>query len=85
MDVETRQMLLKAKLFRLFALIFAVTGLVIFMVLYFQNVSGAFFSALTNPFVVTIVIIPFLPAAVLSWKASRLERKYERATQNDIK
>jgi hypothetical protein len=83
MDAETRQMLLKAKLFRLFSLVFAVTGLIIFMVLYFQHVDGAFFSAMTNPFVVTIVIVPFLPAAVLSWMAGRLERKYERAAEKE--
>ncbi len=77
-DMSARELVLKAKLLRFFALIFALTGMVIFVVLYFQNVEGTFLSALTNPFVITIIIVPFLPAAVLSLLASRLEREYSR-------
>ena len=75
-DPKGRELVLKARLLRLFALIFAIAGLGVFLVLYVQNIEGAFFSALTNPFVVTIIIIPFLPAIVLSWIARRVERKY---------
>lgn len=71
-------LVLKAKIFRFFALIFALAGMVIFVILYFQNVQGTFLSALTNPFIVFIVLVPFLPAAVLSFMAHRLERKYIR-------
>jgi ABC-type transporter Mla maintaining outer membrane lipid asymmetry permease subunit MlaE len=67
---------LKARLLRLFALVFAFVGVILFVVLYFQNIEGSFWSALTNPFVVTILVVPFLPAAVLSFMASRLERQY---------
>ena len=58
------------------ALLAAIAGLGVFLVLYVQNIEGTFFSALTNPFIITIVIIPFLPAVVLSWIARRVERKY---------
>lgn len=68
--------MLKARLLRLFAFVFAFVGVILFVVLYFQNIEGSFWSALTNPFVVTILVVPFLPAAVLSFMASRLERQY---------
>jgi xanthine/uracil/vitamin C permease (AzgA family) len=72
---------MKAKLLRFFALVFAVVGLVIFIVLYMRNVQGSFFSAMTNPFVIIMVIFPFLPAVVLSWKANKLEAEYKKLTQ----
>lgn len=68
--------MLKARILRFFAFIFACVGILVFVVLYIQNVEGTFLSALTNPFVVTIILVPFLPAAVLSFVASRLERQY---------
>ena len=68
--------MLKARLLRFFAFVFACGGIVVFIALYFQNIQGSFLSALTNPFVVTIILVPFLPAAVLSFMASRLERQY---------
>ena len=75
-DPKGRELVLKARLLRLFGLIFGIAGLCVFLVLYVQNIEGTFFSALTNPFIITIVIIPFLPAVVLSWIARRVERKY---------
>lgn len=68
--------MLKARLLRFFAFVFACVGIVVFIALYFQNVEGSFLSALTNPFIVTIILVPFLPAAVLSFMASRAERQY---------
>jgi len=56
--------------------------MVIFLVLYFQNVGGTFFSALTNPFIVTIILVPFLPAVVLSLLAKRAEKEYLRKYSN---
>lgn len=81
MDAESRELVQKARLLRFFALIFAVVGLAIFIVLYLRNVQGSFFSALTNPFVITMVIVPFLPAVVLSWKAGKLEKEYLKKSQ----
>ena len=54
-------------------------GTGVFIVLYLRNVQGTFFSALTNPFIIAMIIIPFLPAIVLSRKASKLEKQYEAA------
>lgn len=73
---KAQEMILKARLLRLVATVFAIVGLIIFLVLYAQNVEGTFFSAMTNPFIIAIIIVPFLPAAVLSWLARRIERQY---------
>jgi len=78
MDPKARRLVLKARLFRFLAAVFAVTGLLIFIILYMQNIEGTFLSALTNPFIVVILLVPFLPAAVLSLLAARLEREYIR-------
>ena len=67
---------------RFFALVFALAGMVVFIVLYLQNVGGTFFSALTNPFIITIILVPFLPAVVLSFLAQRAEREYLRKYGN---
>lgn len=69
--------MLKARLLRFIALIFAIAGLLIFLALYIRNVDGTLLSALTNPFTIFIVVVPFLPAVVLSWMASRLEKQYD--------
>jgi hypothetical protein len=76
MDQKAYELVLKARLLRLFARIFAVVGLIVFVGLYMKNVNGGLFSALTDPFVIVILVVPFLPAAVLSWKAARLEKQY---------
>lgn len=65
-------------MFRFLALVFAAVGTVIFIILYARNVEGTFFSALTNPFIIAIILIPFLPAAVLSFLAGRAEKEYVR-------
>lgn len=76
MASEARILLMKAKIFRILAGIFALAGLLVFIILYMQNVDGAFLSSLTNPFIIVIILIPFLPAAVLSFRASRMEKEY---------
>lgn len=81
-DPKARELVLKARLLRFFALVFALAGMVVFIVLYFQNVGGTFFSALTNPFIITIILVPFLPAFVLSLLAQRAEREYLRKYAN---
>ncbi len=57
-------------------MVFVVLGLVVFMVLYVANIEGKMMEALKNPFTLAIFIVPFLPAAFLSWLADRNERKY---------
>ena len=76
LDPSARELILKARIYRFLGLIFACIGLVIFIALFMQNVDGSFFSSLTNPFIIVILVVPFLPAIVLSMKARGFEKKY---------
>ena len=73
-----KEYLIKAKFYRAVSLVFVVLGLVVFMVLYMANVEGRLMEALKNPFTLLLFIIPFLPAAVLSFIADRFEKKYKK-------
>ncbi len=79
---QARNYLIKAKFYRFFAIVFAVVGLVLFTYLYFEKVSGHFFEAIKEPWLVLIILIPFLPAAILSWIASRMEKKLMKVIED---
>lgn len=68
--------MIKAKIYRFFAIIFAVMGAVIFMLLYFRHLDGRMMEALTDIRTVFIVLIPFLPAITLASLAARTESKF---------
>lgn len=72
---KIRALLVKARMYRLASLVFAVMGLVVFAVLYFQNMQGGLLMALRDPMFIVVVAFPFLPAAVLSWMAASAEKK----------
>lgn len=71
-----RQLLMKAKLYRMFALFFAVTGVVVFISLFLSHIEGSFFDALRDPTTIAILVVPFLPAIVLSLMAQKVERQF---------
>lgn len=70
-------LIVKARLYRLTSLIFAVMGLVVFAIMYFQNTQGDFIGAMRDPFFIVIIVFPFLPAAILSWMAGSAEKKLD--------
>ena len=74
---KQRALLVKARMYRLVSLIFAIMGLLVFAMMYFQNTQGDFVGAMRDPFFIVIVVFPFLPAAILSWMASRVEKKLD--------
>lgn len=80
--ISAEGMILKARLYRAFALVFVLAGLAVFTALFLEHVGGAFFSAMTDPFVVMIVIFPFLPAVALSFLAGRIEKKILKNPQD---
>lgn len=67
---------MKARLYRFFALAFALFGVAIFLILYFRHVDGRLLDALANIKTVVIILVPFLPAAVLTMMAARAEDKF---------
>lgn len=73
---QARDLLIRTKILKFFAASFALMGLVVFLVLYFRNIDGRLFEALSNPFTIVMIVFPFLPAVVLSWLASRTESRF---------
>lgn len=81
MDKETarihlREMLIKAKFYRAASVIFALCGIGVFVFLMSRFVDGDIYVVLKDPTIIIILLIPFLPAAVLSWLAVRSEKKF---------
>lgn len=60
----------------MFALAFAVLGLLLFGVIYSRHAGGNALAALKDIRTVTIILVPFLPAAALSFIANRAEKKF---------
>lgn len=59
-------------------MVFAVVGVLLFAFLFnTQYANHGFFEALKNPVLIVVLIVPFFPAMILSWMASRLEKKLE--------
>lgn len=67
-------MLIRAKLYRLFAYVFAVAGLGLFAFVYHSQKSASLVETFENPVILMFMVVPFLPAFVLILKA----RKYEK-------
>ena len=76
MPKNHKKYLAEARLYRFLAMVFAVTGLIVFIMLYIQNIDGRLLGALMEPLTIFLIIFPFLPAIVLSWLAKTSEKKY---------
>lgn len=73
-----REFLIKSKLYRFLALVFAGAGVLIFMFLASQQLrmeGGSFVKALLDPVTVALIVFPFVPAIVLSFMARHAERR----------
>lgn len=75
---EARLLIANARINRFFALVFALGGLAVFMMLYFRYINGGMLDALKRPSTVMIILIPFLPAAILARKSSKLEKQFHK-------
>lgn len=81
-STAVRESYIKARLYRLFATMFAVGGLVMFFYIYVREVEGHLFRALQDPMLVLMVLLPFMPAVVLSFLAQKHERRLEKALKD---
>lgn len=70
-----RDLLLRARIYKFLATLFACAGIVIFLSLYFRNIDGNLFNALARLSTVMTILLPFLPAFIFSWLASRAETR----------
>jgi len=76
-EKDPKEYLVKSKLYRFTSLLFVTIGIFVFCILYIQNVDGRFFEAIRDPFTVSIFLVPFIPAAILSFLADSAEKKYK--------
>ncbi len=60
---------MKSKFYRVFAIIFALLGLTVFGIVY----------SVENPSFLIVLVFPFLPAIVLTWKSGKMEDKAIKA------
>lgn len=77
-------MLIRSRVLRIFALASAIVGLVIFIALYFRNVEGRLEEALHEPQTIALVLLPFLPAVILSFMAERARTKFIDFLQKEV-
>lgn len=75
--------LVKSKLYRFMSLLFVTLGIFVFCAMYVQNVEGRLVQALKDPMTISVFLIPFFPAAVLSFLADSCEKKYRNLMQKD--
>lgn len=55
-----------------------------FLVLYFKNVEGRLVEALHNPMTIAVLLLPFLPAIVMTFLAERARSKFISFLQSDV-
>ncbi len=82
-EKTAQEYMIKAKLYRFMSLVFVTLGVFVFCVLYVQNIEGKLVEALKNPMTIAIFLVPFFPAAVLSFLADSAEKKYKKMTEGN--
>ena len=81
--LKARESLLRSRIYRFMALVFAALGLVLFVFLFFRYIEGDILHALKNPAVLLILVVPFLPAVILSGMAVKAEKKLAKLIAPD--
>lgn len=76
MRIKARTLMLKARIYRFVAAVFAFVGLAVFGMIFMRNMGQGVAHALSDPSMVAMLILPFLPAVVLSWRAKRMEKLF---------
>jgi len=73
---QTRELLIKAKVYKILASVFALVGLVLFIFIYAHQYEGDIAIALKEPVIIVAIIVPLLPAIVLSIIAAKVEKQF---------
>ena len=83
--LKAREYLLKTRLYRFIALCFLIAGVALFIVLYLRYIQGDALAALRQPVLVLILLIPFIPAAVLTSMAGKAQKNLMAIMDEHIK
>lgn len=81
-EKNPKEYLVKAKVYNFASLVFVLIGVLVFCVMYIKNVDGRLLESLKDPFTISIFLVPFIPAALLSLLADRADRKYRALTNS---
>ncbi len=84
-QLTPRQLILKARFYRFFGLVFAAVGLFVLMAVFSFAYKGDLQLIAEEPAAFTIVFIPFLPSFVLAWIADRATKKAITMLENQSK
>ncbi len=66
---------MKGRVYRFLAIVFAIVGAAIFAVIFQMQAEGNIQKAVTDPIVVGMILLPFIPAALLSFISGRCNDK----------
>ena len=80
-EKSAQEYLIKSKLYRFVSLLFVTLGVLIFCVMYVQNVEGRLIEALKDPMTILLFLVPFIPAAILTLLADGAEKKYRKMVE----
>jgi hypothetical protein len=69
---------MKARIYRLFAFVFAGTGLMLFLFMFFYRTQGNIMAIADDPLAVVILAFPFIPAFVFSLISRKAEVKLRK-------
>lgn len=82
-EKTAHEYLVKVKLYRFVSLLFVTLGIFVFCIMYVQNVEGKLLQALRDPMTITVFLVPFIPAAVLTFLADSAEKKYKKQLEKE--
>lgn len=74
---EARRLLITSRFYRIFAFAFVAAGVFIFAFVFFGTGEGDLRVFLYHPALLGFVIFPFIPAAFLGWRATKMEIKLQ--------
>lgn len=76
--ILARQLLIKTKIYRFLAMVFAAMGFVAFLVIYSSLYDGNPAKAARDPFIILYIIFPFIPAAIFSMRMKKAETQLRK-------
>jgi hypothetical protein len=74
-QIEARKLLMKSKIYRIVASVFACLGLILFAYLHVANSRDGFWESMRDPTLVVLLLFSFFPAIILSLVARKVETK----------
>jgi|TARA_R110002126_G_scaffold13118_2_gene56309 hypothetical protein len=80
-DVKVREGIIKFKMYRVFSYVFFIAGFITFLMLYSAHMDGREAMSIFSFETIAIILLPFMPAFVLSIIALRAEKAADIALE----